>query len=90
MTEIISPEVKLICAVTFAPDADLDDVVNSLEGAFGLIDGRSGTIDFNHTDYYTEEMGSNLKKFLLSFEHPFRPIISGWLSEPRLILNRCT
>ena len=67
MIDLISPEVKLICAVTYAPEIDLDDIVRSLEGAFGPIDNRSEIIDFNHTDYYEREMGTSLKKILLSF-----------------------
>jgi hypothetical protein len=67
------PMVKLICAVTFAPHINLDDVQDSLEGAYGLVDNKSAIIDFNHTDYYTPEMGPNLKKALFSFEIPFDP-----------------
>ena len=67
-----APDVKLICAVTYTPDIDLDEVIASLEGAFGLIDGRSAVVNFNHTDYYAEEMGGGLKKLILSFEHPFK------------------
>ena len=72
MNKFEAPDVKLICAVTYASDIDLDEVITSLEGAFGLTDGRSEAINFNHTDYYTEEMGKDLKKIILSFEHPFK------------------
>jgi len=72
MNNYDSPRVKLICAVTYAQDIDLDDVIFSLEGAFGFVDGKSEAIDFNHTDYYTAEMGPDLKKILFSFEHPFQ------------------
>lgn len=67
MIDTVSPEVKLICGVTYAPDIDLDHVIESLEGAFGPMISRSEIIDFNHTDYYESEMGNSLKKVLLSF-----------------------
>jgi hypothetical protein len=53
----------------FSPGIYIDDIIESLEEAFGLVDGRSEMIDFNHTDYYTLEMGPGLKKVLLSFEN---------------------
>ena len=67
MADLHSPEVKLICAATFAPSIDLDIIIESLEEAFGVIDGRSQIIDFDHTDYYAEEMGGDLQKILFSF-----------------------
>jgi hypothetical protein len=72
MTLIGPPTVKLICAITFAPEINLDDVFFSLEGAFGLIDGKSDIIEFTHTDYYAAEMGPGLKKLLVSFDHDFQ------------------
>ena len=72
MIDNYPPPVKLICAVTFAPDIDLDDVVFSLEGAYGLVDSRSSIIEFDHTDYYLAEMGPDLKKVLLGFDYPFK------------------
>lgn len=65
--------VKLICAVTFSPAVKLDNVIERLEHTFGMVEDRSGIIDFTHTDYYEPEMGADLKKLLLSFEKPFRP-----------------
>ncbi len=72
MIDPTSPEVKLICAVTYAPEINLDDIIESLEGAFGPVENRSDIIDFNHTDYYEAEMGKSLKKVLLSFSHFIR------------------
>jgi hypothetical protein len=73
MIDLNPNPVKLICAVTFSPKAPLDDIVENLEYTFGLIDRRSDTIAFTHTDYYKAEMGSDLKKLLVSFEKPFHP-----------------
>ncbi len=70
MTEVDSLRVKMICAVTFAPAVPPDEVIEDLEAAFGLIERKSEVIDFNHTNYYADEMGDGLKKFLVSFERP--------------------
>jgi hypothetical protein len=72
MIDINPPPVKLICSITFSPEIVLEDVYARLEGAFGLIDDKSETINFTHTDYYLPEMGPNLKKLIVSFENPFR------------------
>ncbi|MCP4583552.1 MAG: DUF4416 family protein [candidate division Zixibacteria bacterium] len=67
------PRVKLICAVTFAPRIKLDDIMFSLERAFGMVDSKSPVIAFDHTDYYQAEMGPDLKKTILSFDYAFKP-----------------
>jgi hypothetical protein len=72
MNEINIPRVKLVIAVTYGEGVIVDDIMYSLEVAFGLVDGKSAEIDFNHTDYYTPEMGPNLKKVLLSFDQQFQ------------------
>ena len=64
--------VKLICAITLAPDINLDDVIIHLENAFGPIDDKSEIIRFDYTYYYTPEMGHDLKKVLVSFYNPFK------------------
>ena len=71
MIDFSPPPVKLICAITYAPQVNLEDVFADIEAALGAIDDRSMTIDFNHTNYYTPEMGPDLKKLLVSFEKPF-------------------
>jgi hypothetical protein len=38
-----------------------------LNRSFGGIDYESGTLNFQFTDYYTNEMGDNLKRKFLSF-----------------------
>ncbi|NLI16383.1 MAG: DUF4416 family protein [candidate division Zixibacteria bacterium] len=65
--------VKLICGITFSPQVSLDEAIADLEGTFGIIDHRSEIIAFTHTDYYIAEMGTDLKKLLVSFDHPFNP-----------------
>jgi hypothetical protein len=65
--------VRLICAITYSPKAQLDDVLAHLEYTFGSLDDKSKTIEFTHTEYYTPEMGPGLKKLLVDFERPFNP-----------------
>lgn len=71
MIDLNPPSVKLICGVTISSKVNLEDIIINLENTFGLVEDRSRLIDFTHTDYYTPEMGPNLKKLLLSFEKPF-------------------
>lgn len=80
MIDPLSPEVKLICAVTYTPEINLDEIIKSLENAFGPVENRSEIIDFDHTDYYENEMGSSLKKILLSFNH-FIKADNLWLAK---------
>ncbi|MEE9554210.1 MAG: DUF4416 family protein [candidate division Zixibacteria bacterium] len=65
--------VKLICGITFAPSADLNEIDSRLESRFGPIDSRSGKFDFSFTDYYESEMGPGLIKRFLSFEKLIAP-----------------
>lgn len=44
-----------------------------MERKFGPISGRSELFDFIHTDYYTEEMGPDLKKIFYVFSRPIQP-----------------
>jgi len=72
MIDTNPPSVKLICAITFSPSVTLDKIIIQLENAFGPVDDKSDIIEFNRTDYYTPEMGPDLKKLLVSFFNPFK------------------
>lgn len=65
--------VKLIVAVFSGQSALFAEIEHELEKKFGKIDFKSAPFDFNHTDYYREEMGGNLKKMFLSFENLISP-----------------
>ncbi len=65
--------VKLICGVLFSGSADMRRVDSDLEGVLGRIDGKSPIFDFEFTEYYTDEMGSGLKKLFYSFERLVMP-----------------
>ena len=58
----------------FGWDTSLFEVIaRIMERKFGPICGRSELFDFTHTDYYTEEMGPNLKKIFYVFSRPIHP-----------------
>ena len=65
--------VKLFFAVLFKPEKDPENFLPYLERVFSHIDHKSDIFSFDHTDYYTEEMGSSLKRILLSFEKLIQP-----------------
>ena len=58
-----NPPPALLFFSLLAPDADgLDEACQAVEAAFGPLDLRSGIIAFNHTEYYTPEMGAGLAR----------------------------
>ena len=65
--------VKLICAVLFAPPADINKAIADLENRFGKMDHESRVFDFDFTDYYSNEIGENLRKQFLSFDKLVMP-----------------
>lgn len=65
--------VKLICAITFNPNINLEEVISKLAIHFGSIDKKSHIFDFIHTNYYLKEMGKDLKKIFISFSKLVMP-----------------
>ncbi len=64
------PPVLLFAAVTFQPTMDLKAILKRLENEFGAIESRSPLFDFDtFTHYYQPEMGSGLKKLIVTFKH---------------------
>jgi len=60
--------VKFLTAVLFPPDFDpRNDLYPELERVFGSIDSESDDYPFDMTDYYSDEMGENLKRRIISF-----------------------
>lgn len=51
----------------------VNDSCARLESEFGEIEFRSQTLDFNFTDYYTEEFGKDLKRVFISFKNLIDP-----------------
>jgi hypothetical protein len=65
--------VKPVCAVTFSSDFLLEDILREIESCTGEADLRSPVFDFNFTEYYSNEMGTRLKKAFVSFDKLMEP-----------------
>ena len=59
--------VKRILALLWSDKEALEEALPNLREAFGSIDHSGEDHLFDHTDYYHKEMGSNLKRRLISF-----------------------
>ena len=64
----LAPKVKFFMAILYADDTALERALSGCEAAFGAIDFTSKPFPFNVTDYYEQEMGTNLKRQFVSFE----------------------
>ncbi|MCL2334690.1 MAG: DUF4416 family protein [Endomicrobia bacterium] len=60
--------VKLFCGIISADDGITEKALSEIEKRFGKIDLRSETVPFDFTQYYNAEMGSELKRFWVSFD----------------------
>ncbi|MBU2541204.1 MAG: DUF4416 family protein [Candidatus Omnitrophica bacterium] len=65
--------VKLIVGLISKDEAFLLSAKKELAKEFGKIDFESRIMAFNYTDYYTREMGDNLKRVFLGFEKLIDP-----------------
>jgi hypothetical protein len=62
--------VKLITALTYDPELDIEAIVIKLEKGRSPVDLRSKVFDFSRfTPYYEKEMGRHLKKFFVTFSN---------------------
>tara|TARA_Y100000031_G_scaffold147592_1_gene182834 strand:+ start:351 stop:875 length:525 start_codon:yes stop_codon:yes gene_type:complete len=67
-TKRIPLPVKLICGFIYSQEAGYLKVKKILRRKFGKIDFESQVINFNLTDYYSQEMGKHLFRRFISFE----------------------
>ncbi len=74
--------VKQVAAVLYRNGDSLDRALKMLSDAFSAIDFQGRRFPFVETDYYKREMGSGLKRFLLSFETLIDP---GCLMEAKTV-----
>jgi len=74
--------VKLFAAIFFKEEEHFDKACEILERAYSGIDYCSRRYPFNHSDYYEKEMGTNLKKRILSFEKILSP---EFLTQSKLV-----
>lgn len=74
MGKAVKPgRVKLIASI-FSQEPELIYEVSRLLGRiFGKADFQSPLLDFTHTKYYEEEMGSGLKRTFVGFSRSVRP-----------------
>ncbi len=74
MGKITTPEpVNLIVGMLSSTPETFGVAESTLEDIYGPIDFKSDIIPFTFTDYYTEEMGENIKRKFLSFEKLIDP-----------------
>jgi len=66
--------VKLIAGFISSSEVFSNQAEEKLVEAFGGIDYRSKTIDFDFTKYYANEMGTVLKRYFLSFSKLIDPV----------------
>ncbi len=76
---------KLIIAFIYKEEEIYNKVKEILLNRFGSIDYESGEINFTWTDYYNEEMGTDLKRRFISFEKLIDP---GELSYIKITTNK--
>ena len=65
--------VKLFVAVLWSREETLQNALRHMESAWGAVDYSGPDRPFNLTDYYEKEMGSDLKRRLVSFRELFPP-----------------
>lgn len=66
-------DVQPICAITFSPDCQLNDIYRTLESLYSPVEDGSPVFDFSFTKYYEKEMGPGLKKQFVSFVQTHHP-----------------
>lgn len=64
-------EVRLFVAVMFQRRFELEEVLSPLTSKYGEIDRSYGPVNFAWSDYYEEEMGSDLLKYFAVFKNSF-------------------
>ena len=65
--------VKPVCSVTFSPTVGLEAVLSAIAPVAGEADLKSAVFDFNFTEYYSDEMGTDLKKIFISCRELMNP-----------------
>lgn len=64
---------KLVASIFHAPEVEVDALLAELESAWGPIDYLGQALAFDHTDYYTEEMGGGLCRRIVAFRRFIDP-----------------
>lgn len=77
--------VCLFCGIIYHDEAAFGTSREILKRHFGPIAIEDGPFIFNFTDYYTREMGTDLKRKFVAFERPVDP---SSLSSIKLLTNK--
>ncbi|MBN2119468.1 MAG: DUF4416 family protein [Candidatus Omnitrophica bacterium] len=64
---------KLIFALIYSSEEIYQKAKRYITRKFGILDLESSPLEFNFTDYYNEEMGSNLKRRFISCKKLIEP-----------------
>ncbi len=81
---LFTPE-KLIIAILISNPEIPGSLLSELEDSFGPVDYKSPLLDFKFTRYYNDEMGSDIKRFFVSFKNLISP---EKLPDIKLITNK--
>lgn len=65
--------VKLICGLLYRDSQTYETVLEQLEKMYGPVEFESEHSEFSHSDYYAEEMGTELTRTFISFVEPVQP-----------------
>ncbi len=71
--KLASP-VVLIAAICYRHERDAESALAQMIAQYGPIQMQSSPYHFDHTNYYREEMGEDLKKFFCAFENLIDPM----------------
>lgn len=73
MGSILKPgKVKLIAGLLSSDSVAMAGAIDLLRRSYGETDLLTDELEFNHSDYYRDEMGERLKRRFLSFKRPVK------------------
>lgn len=81
----LKEKVKLICGITFNSRIDIEEILEIVENEYGPVSVKSEIFPFTFTDYYSEEMGEDLKKVFVAFD---RLIDADTLPDIKIYTNK--
>ncbi|MBI5299501.1 MAG: DUF4416 family protein [Deltaproteobacteria bacterium] len=73
MVSIYPPEAKAVLLLLTSEEELAEKVISHFEKILGPVEFKTPWHIFNHTPYYEEELGPNLKRCLISFKNIFEP-----------------
>jgi len=76
--------VKPLCGLLWAQEISYKNIIDELVSVIGEMESNSPAFHFSFTDYYTKEMGKDLKKCFVSFVQLVNP---GQLSSLKIRSN---